>query len=339
MRDNFSFSEIPMRTSCFIAEARKRGLKFKAARGPFGYTNHFWAEINGKRFRFEGLPTAQHINKYDLSIIDSKEKVKILLKKGNFPIAKGKSFWFWQKEKALKFGSEELGFPLVVKPRSGSFAHHVTTNIRSKEELKKAIDKAVIYSPAFLVERYIETPFVYRATVVDFDFVAVVKQIPANIVGDGISTIGQLVERKNSDEKRGQPDQKGFSLYKILVDETTMKLLKERNYNLKKIPKKGEIVYLQKDPFLKLGGDLVEVTKKVHPANLQLFKDIAKFFDLRLVGIDFSASDISKSWQDQPCAILELNSLPCIEMHHFPTFGPPQNVARAIVNLFFKYYL
>jgi len=77
-------------------------------------------------------------------------------KKSSFPIADGKSFWFWQNNRALKFGSEKLGFPLVVKPRGGSVARHVTTNIRSRDELLKAINKAVVYSPAFIVERFVE---------------------------------------------------------------------------------------------------------------------------------------------------------------------------------------
>ena len=218
-------------------------------------------------------------------------------------------------------------------------ARHVTTNIRSREELREGLDKAIVYSPAFIVERFIENSFVYRATVVDFDFVAVVKQVPANVVGDGTSTIQQLVGKKNGDKKRGEPHQKDFTLYKIVIDETTRKLLAEKNYKLETVPKKDEIVYLQKNPFLKLGGDLVEITEKAHQDNVQLFKNIAKFFDIRLVGIDFLILNISSSWKNQHCAVLELNSVPCIEMHHFPSSGTPQNVANALVNLFFKYYL
>ena len=339
MRDNFLLSEIQMRSACFIDEARKRGVKFQATKGPVGYTNHFCAEVNGQKYRFESLPVAEHASKYDVSFVDCKERTKNHLKKGNFPIADGKSFWFWQKNRSLKFGSDKLGFPLVVKPRGGSVARHVTTNIRSRDELLKAINKAVIYSPAFVIERFVENSFVYRATVVDFDFIAVVKQVPANVVGDGDSTIRQLIEKKNSDKRRGEPDQKDFTLYKLMIDETTEKLLAEKDYNLETVPKKDEVVYLQKNPFLKLGGDLVEVTDTVHPDNIQLFKDIAEYFDIRLVGMDFLVPDISSSWQNQKCAVLELNSVPCIEMHHFPSSGTPQNVANALVDLFFKYYL
>lgn len=39
----------------------------------------------------------------------------------------------------------------------------------------------------------------HRATVIDFNFVAVVTQIPARVIGDDNCTIQELVEKKNSD--------------------------------------------------------------------------------------------------------------------------------------------
>ena len=338
LRDDFTSSDIQLKSTCFINEARKKGIKFKALYGPFGYTNHFRAEMDGKVLRFESLPIADFASQRKIQLVDDKEWTKHRLKKGNFPVADGKAFWFWQKNKAIEFGVR-LDFPLVVKPRSGSVSRHVTTNIQNIDEFKYAIDKAIIYSPAFMVEKFVPDTFVYRATVVDFDFVACVKQIAANVIGDGVSTIRQLIDNKNNDPRRGEPGQKEFTLYRIVENETLKKILREKAYNFSTIPRKGEIVYLQKDPFLKLGGDLIEVTPQVHPDNTQLFREIAKFFDIRLVGIDFLAQDISNFWKNQPCAVLELNSAPCIELHHFPSSGTPQNVARAVVDLFFKYYL
>jgi len=180
--------------------------------------------------------------------------------------------------------------------------------------------------------------YVYRATVIDFKKVFCVQQIPANIVGDGIHTIKELILIKNNDKKRGNSQQKDTILSKIVINETTEKLLQKRGYNFSTIPQKGEIIYLQRDSFLKLGGDLIEVTPLVNPDNLQLFQKVAKFFGTRLVGIDFLAEDISLSWKIQSSAILELNSLPCIEMHHFPSSGKPQNVAKEILKMVFKYY-
>ena len=339
LTDNFTSSDVPLRSACFIKEAKKRGLKFKVLSGPFGYTNFFQVEINKKKFRFEGLPIANFANKHKAHLVDNKEWVKRYLQKGGFPIANGKAFWFWQKKQATIFGTNKLGFPLVVKPRGGSVSRHVTTNIRNTQQLKKAINKALDYSPVFIVESFISNTFVHRATVIDFDFIACVKQIPANVVGNGILTIQKLINKKNSSPLRGKLRRKENILYQIIKNETTKSLLIERGYNSLSIPRKDEVVWLQKDSFLKLGGDLIEITPQVHPDNLQLFLNVAKFFDIRVVGMDFLCKDISISWKNQQSAILELNSVPCIELHHFPSKGKPQNVAKALVDLFFKYYL
>ena len=339
MKNDFTSADIQLRSTCFIEEAKKQGIKFKAFHGPFGYTGRFQARYKEKIYRYEGLPVADFASKYESNLTDNKEQAKKHLKKGNFPIADGKIFWFWQKNKAIKFGINKIGFPLVVKPRSGSVSRHVTTDIQDIETLRHAINKAIIYSPVFIVEKFIPDTFVYRATVVDFDFVACVKQVQANIVGDGFLNIRELIDEKNNDICRGESTQKDFTLYKITEDKTTENLLSEKGYNFSTILSEGEIVYLQKDPFLKLGGDLVEETPKVHPDNIQLFRNIAKFFDIRVDGIDFLIKDITRSWKNQKCAVLELNSLPCIELHHFPSSGEPQNVAGAIVSLFFKYYI
>lgn len=337
LEKNLPSKDIPPRSTYFINEAKKFGFKFKLVKSVFGYTNHFQMEKNGKIYRFDSLPLAEFTNKSKINFVDDKWLVKKYLQKFNFPVAPGKSFWFFQKKKAVSYGNK-LGFPLVVKPRCGSFSRHTTTNIKNTEELKYAINKVLKYSPDFIIEKFISNAYVFRATVIDFDFVACVKQIPANVVGDGISSIRQLIDNKNNHPLRGKPDQKESILYKIVENKTTESLLKERGYNFSTIPEIGETVYLQRDPFLKLGGDLIEVTEDTHHDNVKLFKKIAKLFDIKVVGIDFLAQDISISFKNQNCAILELNSCPCIEIHHVVSSGKPQNVAGALVNMVLKYY-
>jgi len=340
LRTDFSIADIQLRSSCFIKEMRKCGAVCYAMQSVFGhcYNNYFKIEAGGKTFRFEILPIAEFMSRYTTKIVDDKELTRCHCKKGGFPIADGQSFWFWQKRKAVQFG-RKMGFPLVVKPRGGSISRHVTTNIQDDSQLEKAIRHAINYSPAFIIEKFLPNTSVYRATVIDFDFIVCVQQVPANIVGDGISTIRELIDKKNNDSRRGESYQKQFTLYKIIENETTKKLLATKEYTNNTTLKKGEILYLQKDPFLKLGGDLVEVTPIVHKDNLKLFNDLARFFDIRLTGIDFLAQNIAVSWKSQICAILELNSAPCIELHHFPSSGKPTNPAKALADMFFKYYL
>jgi len=334
----FTKFDIPIRTYCLVEEGRKRGISFRAFRGPFGFINYFRMNVNGKEYTFEGLPVADFANRYDVSEIDDKAKVKKNFIKGNFPVLQSTSFWFFQKNAALLYG-EKIGFPLVVKPRNGSYSRHTTTHIQNKEQLQSAIEMALIYSPTFIVEHFLEDSFVFRATIVDFDYVACVQRTTANVVGDGAHTVQELIDIKNADPDRGNPDEESYTLFRIVDDAVTDQLLKEQNVTKHTVPLQGKRIFLQRDPFIRLGADSDEVTDDVHPDNMALFKDIARYFDIRVVGLDFLCSDIKKSWKDQPCAVIELNSLPCIEVHHFPSSGKPQNVAGKIIDLVFKYYV
>ncbi len=73
-------------------------------------------------------------------------------------------------------------------------------------------------------------------------------------MGDGISTIRELIDTKNADPARGEPGQKGFVLYKVAENDITEILLAEKGYEQNTIPKMGEIVYLQRVPVFEVGG-------------------------------------------------------------------------------------
>ena len=337
-RQDFPLADVQLRTACFIEEARKAGLKIKALYSPLGPNGNFLAEKpDGQKFRFETLPDAGFLSKYGAGLVDDKKASKKFLQKAGLPVPASRFFWFFQKRAAFKYGLK-LGWPLVVKPRSGSVARHCYTNIATAEQLKIALKKVVQFSPCLVVERYLASCAVYRATVVDFTKVFCCQQIPANVLGDGQLTIRQLIDQKNNLPNRGLVQQNNFTLFQIKEDAVTQDLLNKLGYDFSTIPPAGEKVFLQKNPFLRLGGDIAEVTEQMHPDNRKLFERAARLFDLRLVGIDFLAPDISISWQKQNCAILEVNAAPCIEMHQTPSEGQHQNIAQKVVELALKYY-
>ncbi|MCS6788980.1 MAG: hypothetical protein NZ484_00165 [Patescibacteria group bacterium] len=332
--ENVSQLNISLRSKLFINKLILENYSIFIGKSIFGYTNHFKIKNKDKEINFYGLPTPDQLN-YKINLIDHKDYIKKQLIKNNFPVPKGKIFWFWQKNKALEYG-KKIGFPLVVKPVRGSVARHVTTNIFNEKDLLKGILKALEYSPSFIIEEFIYPAFVFRATVIDNQDVFCVKQIPANIVGDGKLSIEELIKQKNNDPLRGKPHDKNFILYKILINETTKELLNQKGYTFKDIPQKGEIIYLQKDPFLRLGGDLKDYSLKMHSDNKELFLNISKLFNIKLVGIDFMIENIENSWKNQRCGILELNTLPSIELH---AIDAENDILESMYNFFKKYYL
>ncbi|MBI5420925.1 MAG: hypothetical protein HZA35_01280 [Parcubacteria group bacterium] len=335
--NTFSKDKVPLRSFVFIEEARKNELECFASKTPFGYSNIFFVQYKGKLHSFEGLPAAEHTNTTESTKIDDKMYVKRRLEHHSLPTPEGKHFWFFNAKKAFSYGIQ-LGFPLMIKPRNGSASRHCTFNVRDEKQLSLAIKKVFRLDPCVIVERFISNTTLFRATVVDAQFVACAKRIPANVVGDGTQTIQELITTKNKEPRRKKAPDKTTTLYHITYDHTSERLLKEHGYSLTTIPQKGEMVILQEKGIIDLGGDPIDVTSLVHPDNISLFRTIAKLFNTKLVGMDFLAEDIIKSWKNQRCAILELNSLPYIDIHHFPAEGSPQNVAKALVNMVKKYY-
>ncbi len=337
--DDIDLTALPARSALFVSATRERGIRLTAIKGPFGYTGHFLMYVPGskKAYRFEGLPNVEWMNGPRAAYADDKWKVKQILKKNGFPVADGRTFWQWNRGAAMRYGVQSLGFPLVVKPRNGSVARHVTVGIRSSEELDAALRSAFSYSPVAIVEKHVPG-FVHRLTVADHDTVACVRQLPAHVVGDGENTIISLVVQKNArPERHVHAGVKSF-FHPITITQRTEEVLQRQHYTLTDVPRPAVRVWLSDDPFMRNGGDLEEVTDHVHPDNRALAQDVADLFGMKLVALDLICEDIARSWKDQRCAILELNSLPSIEMHHHPSYGTPQDVAGAIADMALRYY-
>jgi cyanophycin synthetase len=73
----------------------------------------------------------------------------------------------------------------------------------------------------------------------------------------------------------------------------------------------------------------------VHPENEKLFVKIAAVLDDPLVGVDFMIEDMAKPWYEQKCGVIECNSLPFIDLHHFPLKGSARNAAGAVWEMIF----
>ncbi len=324
---DYDLAQLPMRSGLFLQELKDRKIPHAVTITPFGHTDHIEIVINHKKIMIDGLPLGP---RNDLSQWEDKSLVKKIAEKNGIPTAQGQSFYFFQKKAAQRF-AQEIGYPLVVKPINGSVSRHVTTNITSLNQFTQALEMAFQYSPQCLIERYIGTGRVHRATIVDMRYTGCIQQIPAHIVGDGVHTIQQLIEQKNK--------ARGSRLYHpILVDKTTLELLSLQKYSLGDIPAQNSFIKLQHDPFLKLGGDIKDMSDDIHPENQALFEKIARIFNLHLVGIDFILEDIKKPWHMQTSALLEINTLPSIEMHHIPSIGTSRNIAAKLVDMMYKYH-
>ncbi|MBI2612913.1 hypothetical protein HYW59_03855 [Candidatus Kaiserbacteria bacterium] len=319
------------RSLVVVREARKRGIAIKAIMFGRRGTNVYSVERNGRKVFFVALPHLL-VDDYFQEPLDDKSELKNLLSVCGFPHPAGALCTRYRQ--ALKFVRTQVGFPVVVKPNAQSLSLHVTCNVRNEKQLEEAVRAARQISKNCIVEEHIEGE-VFRISVLNGEVLASCRREPPSVVGDGRSSIRQLVEMKNAESQCGWQHQKNHTLHKISVSAGVLKALLSRGLGLDSTLAPGQKVYLHNKLILACGADIDDVTDLVHPANKELFSAVAALAKRPLVGIDFIAPDISRPHYEQKCGIIEINSAPYIDMHLYPTRGTPRNVADRLLDYCF----
>lgn len=224
------------------------------------------------------------------------------------------------------------GYPIVIKPLNGNHGRGITINITNWEQAEAAYDAAKEVSKSVIVERFYQGRD-HRILVVNGKVAAVAERIPAHVVGDGDSTIQELIDETNRDPRRGTGHDN--VLTKIEVDRTSWELLDQKGYDLQTVLKPGEICYLRATANLSTGGIAVDRTDDIHPENIWLAQRVVKIIGLDIAGIDVVTSDISKPLREVDGVIVEVNAAPGLRMHICPSEGIPRNVAEPIIDMLF----
>ncbi|GAA4428118.1 cyanophycin synthetase [Pontibacter saemangeumensis] len=266
---------------------------------------------------------------FAVEIAGDKKATKDMLRDAGIQVPKGTTIY---AQEEVKRTTEWLGFPLVVKPLDGNHGKGATIHIQNLKDAQKAFLEAKKYSAGVMVEQYIEG-FDFRLLVINGKFVAAAMRTPAMVTGDGTSTISQLIERENSDPRRGIGHEK--ALTKIRADKHTNNILKERGLTLGSVLPEGEVLYLKSTANISTGGTATDVTDLVDSYNILMAERIAGLIGLDICGIDVMTSDIAIPLNETRGAVLEVNAAPGFRMHISPTYGLPRNVAEPVVDMLF----
>ncbi len=311
-------------TGSIVEEAESRGIPWirlnKYSLCQLGYG------ANQKRIQ---ATVTSETSSIGVELACDKEDTKFLLEQAEIEVPKGDII---SKESSLEEACRYVGFPLVVKPVGGNHGRGITVNVRNYEDALVAFHAAKIVSPKVIIEKYI-TGEDYRLLVINNVLVAAAKRTPAHVIGDGKSTVKQLVDEVNKDPRRGYGHEN--VLTKITINDLTKTILAGNGYNEDSIIPKGERVLLKDTANLSTGGTAEDVTDIVHPSNVSMAERISKIIDLDICGIDIMTTDISQPLPDTGGAVLEVNAGPGFRMHLAPTTGLPRNVAAPVVDKLF----
>lgn len=264
-----------------------------------------------------------------MDIAADKKVTKDLLQKMGIPVPRGILVNTYRK---VLEAAEHIGFPITIKPLNGNFGRGISTNLFESDDLEAALKRAQKISSTILVEEYLSGND-YRFLVIDGKFVAAARREPAAVVGDGTSTIQQLIDKVNSNSNRGDCHEK--FLTKIKVDEISHRLLALKDYTLDTVLTEGEVFHLQAAANLSAGGTAVDVTDELHPSTKAIAERVARIIGLDIIGIDAIIKDHKLPLDDRNGGIIEVNAAPGFRMHLSPSEGKPRNVAGAVLDMLF----
>lgn len=313
-------------TGSIVEEAEARGIPWfrlnKYSLCQLGYG------ANQKRIQ---ATVTSETSSIGVELACDKEDTKFLLEQAEVEVPRGDII---RRESSLEEACRYVGFPLVIKPVDGNHGRGITVDIQNYDDALVAFRNAKESSRngIIIVEKFI-TGEDYRLLVINNVLVAAAKRTPAHVIGDGKSTVQELIDEVNKDPRRGYGHEK--VLTQITTNELTINIIKDAGYTLDSVINKDEILILKDTANLSTGGTAEDVTDIVHPANVSMVERISKIIDLDICGVDIMTTDISKPLSETGGAVLEVNAGPGFRMHLSPTKGLPRNVAGHVIDKLF----
>jgi cyanophycin synthetase len=265
------------------------------------------------------------------SIAQDKELTKSLLSAIGVPVPEGRPVA--NAEEAWT-AAQEIGVPVVVKPRKGNQGRGVSVGLRTREAVMAAYTYAAAQEDEILVERHVEGCD-FRLLVIGGRLISAARRQCPTVMGDGQHTIAELVEVANQDPLRGEDH--ATALSKLRLDAIGREMLTEQGMTVDTIPAADQVVILRRNANLSTGGSAIDVTDEVHPLVAERAIDAAAMVGLDVAGIDVVASRIDQPLDVTRGAIVEVNAAPGLRMHLEPSHGTPRPVGEAMVNSIFPH--
>jgi cyanophycin synthetase len=221
------------------------------------------------------------------------------------------------QDAALK-AADIIGYPVVVKPVDLDGGVGVLAGLRTPQSVIKAYQYAARFSKRVLVEQFVAGDD-YRIRVCNRQVIGVTARRPASVLGDGQSTVEELINRTNAARLEQDPfvdPGVEHGAKPILVEDEVNDWLANQALTLSSVVPHGQRVRLRGAANWSLGGTIWDVTEHVHPDNLALAIRAVDALRLDIAGVDLLTPDITRPWHEVGAAICEVNAQPQFTSQH-----------------------
>jgi glutamate--cysteine ligase len=323
------YEDLELSTQLLLKAAVKRGISFEF----LDREENFILLQKGNHREYVKQATKTSLDSYStVLIMENKVVTKKILKRHGIRVPDGRIYR--DLDSALVDYGTYRNKPIVIKPKSTNFGLGITIFAGgfSYEDYQKAFEMAFEHDQTVLLEEFM-TGKEYRFLVMGDEVVGILHRVPANVVGDGIHTIKQLVHEKNKDPLRG----KGYKtpLELIQLGQVEKMFLKNQSKHITDIPSAGEVVYLRENSNISTGGDSIDFTDEIPESYKKIAIQSAKAAGATFCGVDMMIDDIEKEATDLNYSIIEINFNPAIHIHCYPYKGQNRKADGKILDLLF----
>ena len=327
-----AFDNMELSTQALLFDAIQKGLKI---------------EILDERDQFISLQFGDHLEyvkngnmtSHDSYIspliMENKVVTKKVLAKAGFNVPQ--SIEFTDVKSAVE------NFPLfenravVIKPKSTNFGLGISIfqqGLTDRDDFAKAVEIAFREDKEIMVEDYL-LGTEYRFFVLGDQTLAVLLRVPANVIGDGVHTVAELVAAKNAHPLRG--DGSRTPLKKIALGDIEQLQLKEQGLTVDSIPAKDQLVQLRANSNISTGGDSIDMTDEMHASYKEIAVGISKAMGAAVCGVDLIIPDLKKPAEPslRSWGVIEANFNPMMMMHIFPFSGQSRRLTMNVIKMLF----
>lgn len=325
------FREMELSTQIFMFDAIQKGVQVKVL------------DESDQFLRLQFQDHVEYVKNANMTskdsyivplIMENKTVTKKVLKEAGFRVPGGAEFS--SMEEAVKAYPRFADQAFVIKPKSTNYGLGITIFKEGAdlEDYQAGLAIAFREDSSVLVEEFMPGTE-YRFFVIGGEVQAIMLRFPANVIGDGIRTVKELVEEKNSDPLRGTNHRAPLEL--IQLGELEQLMLKEQGLTIESVPQANQIVYLRENSNISTGGDSIDMTDEFSEAYKKIAVSAVEALGAKISGIDLIIPDkeIDPTTDKKAYGIIEANFNPAMHMHVYPFAGKGRRLTMNVLELLY----
>lgn len=319
--------DMELSTQLLLREAVRRGVSFEI----LDRAENFVRLKRDGNIQYVRQATKTSLDNYS-SILAMENKVvtKLILEEHKIRVPKGLNYT--ERASAKADFNYFRDAAVVIKPKSTNFGLGITIIKKNSDHLiyERAIDIAFEQDSSILIEEFIDGKE-FRIFVMNDEVVGILHRVPANVTGDGVLSIRELVIEKNKDPLRG----KGYHtpLEKIQLGEAESIFLKAQNKDFDYVPRVDEVVFLRENSNISTGGDSIDFTDEIPDSYKKIAVKAAQALGVKITGLDMIIPDYTQEATEDNYAIIELNFNPAIHIHCHPYKGKNRRLNEKLLDM------